>query len=221
MSYQEIAEILGVPLGTVKSHLFRGLKELRKRIEGGEDGHLAWMTPLNWTISTGCFPKKTGPASRNTSPPVRDADGRSLSFGNTVAAVAGLTPPSVPAAWTAAAKDRLRAKRSSLAAPVPGRPAPARRRTNVFQYGVVTAGVTAALVLLFWLVMGGTVQRWLPGLSTAALGISDPRAARTIDLVALILSLHALIFVPSIIDNIYQLVRRERRRDRRVPAASL
>ena len=40
MSYKEIAEILGVPLGTVKSHLFRGLKELRKRIEGGEDGHL-------------------------------------------------------------------------------------------------------------------------------------------------------------------------------------
>jgi anti-sigma factor RsiW len=131
---------------------------------------------------------------------------------NTVTAVAGLKPPSVPMAWTAAAKDRLRAKRSSLASPVPGRPAPARQRTNVFQYGVVTAGVTAALVLLLWLVMGGTVQRWLPGLSTAALGISDPRAARMIDLVALILSLHALIFVPSIIDNIYQLVRRGGRR---------
>jgi len=40
MSYKEIAEVLGVPLGTVKSCLFRGLKELRKRIEGGEDGHL-------------------------------------------------------------------------------------------------------------------------------------------------------------------------------------
>lgn len=40
MSYKEIAEVLGVPLGTVKSYLFRGLKELRKRIEGGEDGHL-------------------------------------------------------------------------------------------------------------------------------------------------------------------------------------
>ncbi len=40
MSYQEIAEILEVPLGTVKSHLFRGLRELRKRVEGGDDGHL-------------------------------------------------------------------------------------------------------------------------------------------------------------------------------------
>ena len=40
MSYQEIAGILEVPLGTVKSHLFRGLKELRKRIEGGGDGFL-------------------------------------------------------------------------------------------------------------------------------------------------------------------------------------
>jgi len=40
MSYKEIAEVLGVPLGTVKSHLFRGLNELRKRIKGGEDGHL-------------------------------------------------------------------------------------------------------------------------------------------------------------------------------------
>jgi len=40
MSYQEIAETLEVPLGTVKSHLFRGLKELRKRIEGGEDASL-------------------------------------------------------------------------------------------------------------------------------------------------------------------------------------
>jgi len=40
MSYQEIAEVLEIPLGTVKSHLFRGLKELRKRIAGGEDGRL-------------------------------------------------------------------------------------------------------------------------------------------------------------------------------------
>ncbi len=40
MSYKEIAEVLALPLGTVKSHLFRGLGELRKMIEGGEDGHL-------------------------------------------------------------------------------------------------------------------------------------------------------------------------------------
>ena len=40
MSYREIVEVLGVPLGTVKSHLFRGLKELRKGVEGGEDGLL-------------------------------------------------------------------------------------------------------------------------------------------------------------------------------------
>lgn len=37
MSYQEIAEVLEIPMGTVKSHLFRGLRELRKRIKGGED----------------------------------------------------------------------------------------------------------------------------------------------------------------------------------------
>ena len=45
MTYQEIAEILDLPMGTVKSHLFRGLKELRKSIEGGEDGHLLGRRP--------------------------------------------------------------------------------------------------------------------------------------------------------------------------------
>jgi RNA polymerase sigma-70 factor (ECF subfamily) len=45
MTYQEIAEILDLPMGTVKSHLFRGLKELRKRIEGGEDGYLLRRRP--------------------------------------------------------------------------------------------------------------------------------------------------------------------------------
>ena len=138
---------------------------------------------------------------------------------NTVTAVVRLTPPSVPPAWTAAAKDRLRAERSFPDSPVPAWPALARRRTNVFQYGLIAAGVTAALVLLLWLVMGGTVQRWLPGLSTAALGIPDPRAARIIDLVALVLSLHALMFVPSIIDDIYQLVRRGGRRTHPGPSA--
>ena len=87
-----------------------------------------------------------------------------------------------------------------------------RRRTNVFQYAVITAGVTAGLVLLSWLVMGGTIERWLPGFSAAALGISEPRAARTASLVTWIVSLHALLFVPSIIDNIYRLVRRGGRR---------
>ena len=134
--------------------------------------------------------------------------GEIVELRKTAAVVAGLTLPSVPAAWTAAAKDRLRAKRSFPAAAVPLGPVPAGRRTNVFLYGLIAAGVTAALVLLFWLVMGGTAQRWLPGLSAAALGISEPRAARTVDLVTWILSLHALLFVPSIIDNIYQLVRR-------------
>jgi len=138
--------------------------------------------------------------------------GEIVELRNTVTAVANVKPPSVPPAWTAEAKDSLRAKRSSLASPVPGRPAPARRRTNVFQYGVIAAGVIAALALFLWLAMGGTVQRWLPGLSTAALGISDPRAARMVNLVVLILSLHALMFVPSIIDSIYQLVRRGGRR---------
>jgi len=45
MSYKEIAEVLGVPLGTVKSGLFRGLKELRKRIDGGGDGYLLGRRP--------------------------------------------------------------------------------------------------------------------------------------------------------------------------------
>jgi RNA polymerase sigma factor (sigma-70 family) len=45
MKYQEIAEILELPMGTVKSHLFRGLRELRNRIEGGEDEHLLGRRP--------------------------------------------------------------------------------------------------------------------------------------------------------------------------------
>ena len=42
----------------------------------------------------------------------------------TAASVADLTPPSVPDAWTAAAKDLLRTKRSSIVVPIPERPAP-------------------------------------------------------------------------------------------------
>ena len=126
----------------------------------------------------------------------------------TAAAVAGLTPPSVPDAWAAAAKDRLRAMKSSPVAAVPSRPASLGRKTNVFQYGAIAAGVTAGLVLLFWLVMGGAVRSWLPGLSATALVITEPRAARIVDIVTWVLSLHALVFVPSIVDNIYRLVRR-------------
>lgn len=124
----------------------------------------------------------------------------------TAAAVAGLTPPAVPAAWTAAVKDRLRAK-ALAAAVVPSGPALARRRTNVFQYAAIAAGVTGGLALLFGLVMGNPVRSWLPDLS-AALGIPGPSAARAARFVVWILSLHALLLVPSIIDSIYRLVRR-------------
>jgi predicted anti-sigma-YlaC factor YlaD len=132
----------------------------------------------------------------------------------TATAVAGLTLPAVPGAWTAAAKERLRAKRSSaLAAALPSQ-ARARRGTSLFLYALITAGVIAGVAFLFWLVLGGTVQRWLPGLSTAALGIAEPRAARTVNLVLWILSLHALLLVPSIIDNICRIVQRGGRRER-------
>jgi hypothetical protein len=129
----------------------------------------------------------------------------------TAAAVASLTPPSVPATWTDAAKNRLRATSCSAIAGIPLVTPSTRRRTDVFQYAVIAAGVIAGLVLFLWLAMGGTVQPRLPGLSTA-LGISEPRAARTLDLVTWILSLHAIMFVPAIIDNIYLLVRRGSRR---------
>ena len=137
----------------------------------------------------------------------------------TASEVSALTSPVVPAAWTAAAKDRLRAKSPAPVAAAPSGPISARRRTNVVQYALVTAGVAAGLVLLFGLVMGGTVRGLLPGLSAAGLGISDPGVARTVDLVVGILSLHALLFVPSIIDSIYRLARRAGRRGR--PASSV
>jgi anti-sigma factor RsiW len=128
----------------------------------------------------------------------------------TAAAVAGLTPPAVSAAWTAAAKDRLRAK-ALAAAVVPPGPALARRRTNVFQYAAIALCVTGGLALLFGLVMGSPVRSWLPDL-TAALGIPGPSAARAARLVVWILSLHALLLVPSIIDNVYGLVTRDGRK---------
>ena len=82
-------------------------------------------------------------------------------------------------------------------------------------------GVAAGLALLFRLVMGGAARGLLPGLSGAGLGISDPAVARTVDLVVGILSLHALLFVPSIIDNVYRLVRRAGRRGRPASSAGL
>jgi anti-sigma factor RsiW len=130
----------------------------------------------------------------------------------TAAAVADLTPPSAPDAWIDAAKDLLRTKESSLIAPIPEKPAPVRRGTNIFLYALISTGVIVVLAFLSWLVLGGTVQRWLPGLSTAALGITEPRAARAVDLLATILSLYSLMLVPSIIDNIYLLVRKGGRR---------
>jgi hypothetical protein len=60
--------------------------------------------------------------------------------------------------------------------------------------------------------MRGTVRRELPGLSAAALNISGPRDAGTFRLVTWVLSLLSVMFVPSIIDNLYLLVRRGGRR---------
>lgn len=140
--------------------------------------------------------------------------GEIIELRRTAAAVASLALPGVPEAWTATAKDRLREKESSLVSAVPARPAPGPRKTDVFQYGLIAGGVTATVVLLLWLVMGGAFKDWFPGLSAAALGISDHRAARTVGLVTWILSLHALLLVPSIIDDIYQLVQKGGRRTR-------
>jgi anti-sigma factor RsiW len=146
-----------------------------------------------------------------------------VEFRKTAAAVTELRPPSVPAAWTTAAKKRLQTETAALVAAFPVSPAPTPGTTNVFQYvfqyAVSAAGVTAGLVLLFWLVISGTVQHWLPGLSTTALGISEFRAARTVNLVAWILSLHALLLVPSIIDDIYRLVHRGGRKSGRGSSA--
>lgn len=36
LSYQEIAQVLGVPLGTVKTHLFRARKRLKRQIQAHE-----------------------------------------------------------------------------------------------------------------------------------------------------------------------------------------
>jgi hypothetical protein len=62
--------------------------------------------------------------------------------------------------------------------------------------------------------MSGAVRVLLPGLSSGGLGMLELRAAKTVNLVVGILSLQALMFVPSIIDNLYRLVTRAGRRDR-------
>ena len=132
------------------------------------------------------------------------------------ASLAGLPRFAAPEAWGTAAKARLREASARAPQPLPSR-IPFRVRTDIFQYALIAAGVTAAAGLFVWLFVGGVIQRLLPGLSTADLGISDPRAARTVEIVALVLSLHALLLIPSIIENIYQLVRR---RGRRAPPAT-
>lgn len=131
--------------------------------------------------------------------------------------LAGLPRPAAPNAWVVTARDRLR-ETSSCPQWTSLSRIPACGRTNIFHYVLIAAGVTAVAGLLIWLVMGGMIEGWFPGLSTAALGISNPRAARTVDIVALIFSLHSLLFIPSIIENLYQLVCR---RERRVPPGTM
>jgi RNA polymerase sigma-70 factor (ECF subfamily) len=44
-NYQEIAEVMGLPLNTVKSHLFRARKQLQKWLsEYQEGGDVTWQT---------------------------------------------------------------------------------------------------------------------------------------------------------------------------------
>ena len=37
LPYQEVAEVLGRPVGTVKAHVHRGVRQLRERLEAGEE----------------------------------------------------------------------------------------------------------------------------------------------------------------------------------------
>lgn len=122
----------------------------------------------------------------------------------TAAALAALTLPSAPAAWTNAAKTRLRARSTAPVAAIPVRPAHARPRTAVLQYSAIAAGAVASLVLLVGLVTGGMVRG------------GDPHAARAVQLVTWVLSLHALVVVPLIIDDVYLLVRSGSRRRQRL-----
>ena len=132
----------------------------------------------------------------------------------TAALVAGLTLPSAPVTWTEATKARLRAKIPPPVGALQAQPPPASKWLNVLQYGGIAVGAVAGLALLFRLIAVGTVARWLPGLPAAALGISEPHAARTVELVTWFLALHALLVVPSIIDDIYLLAQAGSRRRR-------
>ncbi len=133
--------------------------------------------------------------------------------------LASLPRPVASEAWGTAAKARLR--EASACAPqfLPGC-SPGRNRMDIFQYVLIAAGITASAGILFWLVAAGVIEQWFPGLSKAAYGISAPRDGRTVQIVVSILSLHALLFIPSIIENLYQLVRR-RRRGRGTPPGTM
>lgn len=128
------------------------------------------------------------------------------------ASLADLPRPAVPDAWVVTAKARLKEETSAFDFRATASPAPVRSGAKIFQYILVAAGVTAATSFFVWLVMSGTIQHWLPGLSTTAPGIANPRTARTVDIVVLIVSLHSLLFIPSIIDNLCQLIRRRGRK---------
>jgi len=123
----------------------------------------------------------------------------------TAAAIAALTPPPVPAAWVDAAKERLRAEAAPPVFAGPSGADPICRWTLVVRYAAIAVTVMAGLALLVRLAVGGTIAHWLPGVSPAAQGISEPSAARALGLVAWVVSLHALVLVPSIVDNLYLL----------------
>jgi DNA-directed RNA polymerase specialized sigma24 family protein len=37
LPYAEVAEVLGRPVGTVKTHVHRGVRQLRERLEAGKE----------------------------------------------------------------------------------------------------------------------------------------------------------------------------------------
>jgi len=118
---------------------------------------------------------------------------------STVTALVDLGSPPVPGPWIAAARERLRRSEAP----------PVRRFTGIFQYAMISAGVVVTLTLLFWLMCGWLLRGWAPGLSPDALGIPELRTTRAVEIILWILSLHTLLFVPSIIDDIYRLLRQQ------------